>query len=90
MTDAGKVQLEVETNFKGATKPGVKTTEFWKSIGVHIIATLVIAYGMWKGSDGIAQFGAVLMAITQGSYNIGRAFEKGKAHEATGLLGGGQ
>ena len=59
------------------TKPGYKTTEFWKSTVVHFVALFVIAFGMWKGSDGIVQFGTILMGITQGTYNIGRSIEKG-------------
>lgn len=60
-----------------AAKPGVKTSEFWKSIVVHVIALVIIAYGMQKGSDGIVGFGTILMGVTQGSYNIGRSVAKG-------------
>jgi len=79
-------KLEAEVAVVAKSKPGFKTTEFWKSLAVHVIALAVIAYGMQKGSDGIVQFGTILIGITQGTYNIGRSMAKGGASKGVAAL----
>lgn len=67
-------------------KPGVKSSEFWSTMLVQVLATAVIAFGMWKGSDGILAFGAILSGVAQGSYNVSRGLEKGGAAKALGQI----
>ncbi len=74
--DGGTMAEDAKVVVSGITKPGIKTTEFWGSLLVHIAALCMIAFGTWKGSDGLANFGAILMGVTQGTYNLGRAYEK--------------
>jgi len=78
--------IKAEVEITSPTKPGVKTTEFWKSIAVHLVALMVIAFGIFKGSDGLVGFGSILMGLTQGSYNIGRSMAKKGASEAVAAL----
>ena len=80
--DAGT--LTVKTKIEGGTKPGYKTTEFWGTLIAHLVALLMIAYGTWKANDSLIQFGGVLMALSQGSYNLARSNEKGAALKSLG------
>ncbi len=78
--------LTAKVGVVAETKPGFKSTEFWKSIAVHVVAVAIIAYGMHKGSDGLVQFGTILMGITQGTYNLSRAIAKGGAAKTVAAL----
>lgn len=75
--------MEQEETKPVETKPGTKTTEFWQSIIVGAIALLVMAFGMWKGSDGVVGFGSILMGMSQGAYSVSRGLAKQKKKEAT-------
>lgn len=84
MSDTEKTTVEAKVEVEPKTKKGIKTSEFWKSVIVQVVAIMIIAYGMNKGSDGIVEFGSILMGLVQGSYNIGRALEKGSAMKLLG------
>lgn len=78
--------LEIRSTVESNYKPGVKTSEFWKSLVVNLIATLIIAYGLWKGNEGIAGFGTILLGFTTGTYNIGRSMEKSAQAKSVGAV----
>lgn len=80
------IELNAEVTMTAIGKPGIKTTEFWKSVVVHLVAVLVIAYGMHKQSDQIVGFGTILMGLTAGTYNIGRSMEKSNINKLTSAL----
>ena len=85
---SGGIAVTVGTEFTHKGKPGHTTTEFYGTLLVHVVGLLLVAYGMFKGSDGLAEFGAILMGVTQGSYNVGRSMEKaGLAKALGGILG---
>lgn len=79
-------KVHVETEIKTSGKPGVKTSEFWLTLVVKLVAILLIAYGMWKGSDGLVEFGGVVMALSSGAYAVGRSIEKAGAAKAIGQV----
>lgn len=70
--------MEQETKQATEAKPGAKTTEFWQTVIVGVIAMLLTAFGLWKGSDGIAALGTILMSTSQGAYSVSRGLAKQK------------
>lgn len=68
------------------SKPGVRTSEFWGTMGAHMVGLILVALGQYKASDGLTQVGAILMGLAQGSYNIGRSMEKGSVAKALGAM----
>lgn len=57
-------------------KAGKKTSEFWKSIAVHVVAIVIMAFGAYKESEMLMGVGAILMAAQGSSYNISRGLAK--------------
>ena len=59
-----------------AGKPGWRTTEFWGHAVTQLLGALIIAYGMWRGSDVLIEVGALLTGGSQVGYALARAVVK--------------
>ena len=67
--------VTVEATITGG-KPGVKTSEFWKSLAVHLVGTIITAYGMWKGSEGAIAVGGIVLGLANHGYSTSRGMAK--------------
>lgn len=76
MANAENLKLDADVTVAVHAKPGIKTTEFWKSVIVHVVAMMIIAWGMAKGSDSITAVGSVLLGLANGSYTLSRGMAK--------------
>jgi hypothetical protein len=68
------------------TKPFWKTTEFWMTVGAHLLSVLMLSGWIGPDSQYMPLAALLLSAFAQAGYNVGKPFEKGKAHEANGLF----
>lgn len=64
------------------SKPGKKTTEFWITVVVGVLAQVVTAYGMYKASDPIIAVGGIMTAVAGGAYSMSRGKAKSGGNSA--------
>ncbi len=78
--DVSKAKKKIE-DLKKALDPksGPKTTEFWITVVVGVLAQVVTAYGMYKSSDPIIAVGGIMTAAVAGAYSHSRGKAKGGA-----------
>jgi len=58
------------------TKPGIKTTEFWLSLGVTIVSLLIASGTFPVDSQYVQIASAIAAALSQGGYTFARTQAK--------------
>lgn len=86
MTEKVNMELELDTTKAqekiealALVKKGQKTTEFWITVAVGVLAQVVTAYGLYKASEPIIAVGGIMTAIVAGKYSESRGKAKGGA-----------
>ncbi len=76
--DSEEAQKKLEALSAAAEpKKGSKTTEFWITVVVGVLAQVVTAYGLYKGNDAVVGVGAVMTSVAGGAYTLSRGKAKG-------------
>ena len=58
------------------SKPGIKSTEFWMAMGIHVLALLAVIAQVLPPEKG-----AIVMTVVQTGYAIARGLSKHGANE---------
>jgi len=58
------------------TKPGTKTTEFWKSIIIEAAGLAIIVYGVINKDTNTIAIGAGLAGVSVAGYTLSRGIAK--------------
>ena len=84
MPEQIKMELELDTaeaqeRLEALTilKKGPRTTEFWITVVVGVLAQIVTAYGLYKASEPIVAVGGIMTSVAAGAYSISRCKAKG-------------
>lgn len=74
--DVDEAAKKLQELAQAAVKPGKKSTEFWITVAAHMVGLALAAWGAHKGNDTITAIGGILLAISQGTYTMGRSAVK--------------